>query len=208
MKHFIRIIFSGIILLFFQTDLRAEQDSQHITVTIPETVIQRGLEQALPLTLNTTSTQAEGEITVEKVMNLHFHDNGLSALITLYGKDLSLKTMVADQTVRLQLGEARADFDCEVGLRHDASRQILYLIPRPREVNSEHAPDTGDIGEVLLLLLNGREFPVALDNLEPIIAQAGDKTITIENRITGITTRPGMLELRLVPEVGTLPGNI
>ena len=51
-----------------------------------------------------------------------------------------------------------------------------------------------DIGQALVALLNGREFPITLQNLDPIIAKSGAKTITINTRITDIRAQPKAID--------------
>ena len=61
----------------------------------------------------------------------------------------------------------------------------------------------GNIGEALLLLLNGREFPIELQDIEPIIAETSAKTITFQTRIIDIQSAPQQLQLKLAPTIST-----
>lgn len=205
MKYVRRFVLTIATLLIIHHHSPAAADNQYITVNLPEAVIQNSLTHILPLTLDAATTKTEGTITIEEVSDLRLNDQHISALIKLHGNDLIVKTRVADQAIRLQLGSASANFDCDADLRYSASQQTLYIRPRPRNKEAEYALRDGDIGAALLMLLNGREFPIALHDVKPIIAEASDKTITIRTRIADIRSVPGALQLRLSPVISTNP---
>ena len=205
MTHVRRFLLTISTLLILQHFSQAAADNQYITVNLPEAVIQNSLTHILPLTLDAATINTEGTITIEEVSDLRLTDQHISALIKLHGNDLIVKTRVADQAIRLQLGSASANFDCDADLRYSASQQTLYVRPRPRNKEAEDALREGDIGAALLMLLNGREFPIALHDIKPIIAEASDKTITIQTRIADISSVPGALRLRLFPVISTKP---
>lgn len=180
-------------------------ENRYITVNLPESVIQNSLTHILPLSLDAATTTTEGTITIEEVSNLRLRDQHVSALIRLRGTDLVVKTKIADQAIRLQLGSAIADFDCDAELRYSASQQTLYVRPKPRNEKAEEALREGNIGAALLMLLNGQEYPLALHDIKPIVAQASDKTITIQTRIADISSIQGALQLSLIPVISTAP---
>ena len=205
MKHVRRFLLTISTLLIFQHFSQAAADNQYITVNLPEAVIQNSLTHILPLTLDAATINTEGTITIEEVSDLRLTDQHISAQIKLQGNDLIVKTRVADQAIRLQLGSASANFDCDADLRYSVSQQTLYIRPRPHNKEAEDALREGDIGAALLMLLNGREFPIALHDIKPIIAEASDKTITIQTRIADISSVPGTLRLKLFPVISTKP---
>ena len=192
-------------LLLIHHHSPAVADNRYITVSLPENLLQESFTQILPLTLDAATTTTEGSITIEEVSELRLHDKHVSAMIRLRGSDLIVKTRIADQAIRLQLGSASAHFDCDAELRYSATQQTLYVRPRPRNKEAEQALREGDIGAALLMLLNGREYPIALHDIRPIIAEASDKTITIQTRIADISSIPGALQLQLFPVISTTP---
>jgi hypothetical protein len=47
--------------------------------------------------------------------------------------------------------------------------------------------------------LNNREFPVKMQQMEPLIAETSGKTISINMNIAGINTRQGILQFDILP---------
>jgi len=208
MKKSLLVITTAFLLLFPVSSINAaEKDPQFISMNIPGAVISNALQQILPLTLEGTSSKLEGTITIVGISDLQLHDRRIFCRIDLRGDDLDLITTVADQDIRLRLGSADLDFDCEAELRYDATLQTLYVKPIARGVQTDQALQKGEIGNALLLFLNGREFPLALEDIQPVIAEAGNKIITIETRIADIKAVEGALQFSLHPIVTTAPAN-
>lgn len=157
------------------------------------------------LSFDMASDQVEGNITIEKISALSLQNQRVSALITIFGTNVVIKTMVGNQEIRLQLGSAAANFDCDADLRYDAQQQTLYLRPLPRNLEADQSIKKGDIGEALLLLLNGKEFPLEMKNTKPIIAETNFKIVTIKTRIADIRAMPQTLEIDLTPDISSKP---
>ena len=202
MKHTLQLLVITLLFHFFHPQVATAED-QDITVAIPESVILKSIQQILPLTLDINSDQVEGTITVEKLYNVMIQNQRISVQSLLHGNNLTVKTMVGNQEIRLQLGSASTNFSCDVDLRYDARQQTLFLRPLPREMETEQSLKKGNIGDALLILLDGREFPVTLQDIEPIIAEAGAKTITIQTRVADIRSTQKSLQLKLRPEINT-----
>ncbi|MEE4241899.1 MAG: hypothetical protein V2I36_10550 [Desulfopila sp.] len=206
MKKRVSSVLSLIVLLFHLQNFAATAAaSQTITMNIPEAVIADALEQVLPLTLDDTSSRLEGRITLQKISQFKLLDNLVSFHLDLHGENLSLITTVASQDIRLKLGSAQLDFDCDAYLRFDEEQQILFVKPMARDIQPEVALQQGDIGNALLLLLNGREFPLELQEITPIIAETHHKQLSITAVITNIISQKGALQLQLKPLITASP---
>lgn len=177
------------------------QKFQHITLSIPETVIKEAFAKVLPLTVDGVSSKLEGDITIVKISNFSILDNKIACHIDLAGDNLHLVTKVANQDIRLKIGEAKVAFDCEAALRYDAQKQILYVRTMAKGIQAEDALKQGDIGKALLLFLNGKEFPLDIENLEPIIAQASNKTLIVQTKIAGMRAAKGFIQIALEPMI-------
>lgn len=185
----------------------AQADNRFITMNIPEAVISNALTQALPLTLAGTSERLEGTITIVNITNLRLHDNLVFCHIDLRGNNLNLITTVANQGIRLKLGSAQVDFDCETELRYNPGEKTLFIRPIARGIQAEAALKNGDIGQALLIFLNGQEFPIELQDIEPIIAETSNKTVTINTRISDIRSTPGSLQIKIQPIITAVPNS-
>ena len=71
-------------------------------------------------------------------------------------------------------------------------------------MKTEEAQAGDELGVLLIGLFNGREFPLAIDELQPIIADTGEKKLAIGMRIKNITIARKMLSLHLLPDIRTV----
>ena len=204
MKYILQLLLLTLLCPCLQVQATSLNE-QFITVTLPQAIIQESIERILPLTFSVSTDQVEGIITIEKISGLELKEQLITARILLHGDNMTIKTMVANQELRLKLGAATTDFICDAALRYNRSQQTLYIRPLPRDTDAQQSLKEGNIGEALLILLNGREFPLELNDIEPLIAEANTKTITIQTQIADIRSAPKLLELKLTPNISTTP---
>jgi hypothetical protein len=180
--------------------------NQLITMNLPDAVIAEALKRVLPLALNSSSSGLEGVITIVGITNFRVKDQQILCHLDLMGDNLHLVTSVANQDIRLKLGSARLDFDCEARIRFDAVREILFIRPTVGDMQSSSVLGKGEIGQAIIdLLVNGREFSVSMQGLKPIMAETSDKVITIRTNIVDIKAVEGALQCSIAPAVSTAP---
>jgi hypothetical protein len=180
--------------------------NQLITMNLPDAVIAEALKRVLPLALNSSSSGLEGVITIVGITNFRVKDQQILCHLDLMGDNLHLVTSVANQDIRLKLGSARLDFDCEARIRFDAVREILFIRPTAGDMQSSSVLGKGEIGQAIIdLLVNGREFSVSMQGLKPIMAETSDKVITIRTNIVDIKAVEGALQCSIAPAVSTAP---
>gem|GEM_PF-4495671 len=122
------------------------------------------------------------------------------------GSDLRIVSELAGHQINLKVGEVEIDFNCNARLRFDPQRQILYVKPVVDMMNATQNGGQDDLGQALVALLNGREFPVSMQDMKPLIARSGGKTLMIAMRFVNIEARRDMLQFSLLPEVSTKLG--
>ena len=194
------LVFSLFFLTFFPlSSFPAAKNTNVITMTFPQAVIADAIRRTLPLTFNGISPKLEGTITISDISNIRIQRQMLSCHLSLTGNNLNLITNVAGQNIRLQLGSASLAFDCDAQIRYDARQRRLFIRPVAKGLNPSQALQKGDIGQGLLLFLNGQEYAVALQDLQPLVAQTSNKIITVTTRISDIRAVNGALEINLLP---------
>lgn len=189
------------LVLFFAAPAGAAPAEESITLTLPEVVIARAAQAVLPLRLDANSKSVQGDITIIAIDNLRLTDRHLACRLQLSGENLALVTEIAGHQIRLKVGAVTIDFSAIAELRFEAEKQTLYIRPVVQDVATIGSGANADIGQALVALLNGREFPLRLHQLDPLIAETGSNTITINTHITDIIARPAAIELRLQPEI-------
>jgi hypothetical protein len=203
-----RLLLPVLVVALFLVPLQIQANSGNnrlITMIVPDRVLAEALKRVLPLNLNGTASGIEGTITLVDISNFRSGDQKIRCHLDLQGTNLHLVTRVVNQEIRLKLGSSRVDFDCHVSIRYDAARQTLFIRPTATDVHVSNSEGIGDIEQALILLVNGREFPVTMQHLTPIIAETSDKIITIGSTIVDVRVAEGAVEFSLAPAVTTQP---
>lgn len=177
--------------------------SKMITLTIPDSVLSQALDKSLPISVETSSSTLSGAITIVKISNLQIHDKGISCRITLQGENMHLNTDIGGHAIQLNVGSLQLDLQSNSVLRFDPASQMLYVKPVISELKASSTAAQGDIDALLLAFLNNREFPIKMQQLEPLIAETSGKTININMHIAGIRTQQGVLQFDILPQIQT-----
>lgn len=172
-----------------------------ILLHLPESVIQSAASAILPVALDASSKSLQGDITIVSVKNLQITKGHLSCNLQLAGKNLRFLTEIAGHQINLKVGNVEIGFQTDAEVRFDPKNQILFLRPIVKDVTGSGDGHNGEIGKALLALLNGREFPVALQDIKPILAKSGAKLITIQPHIDDIQAIGDKLVLKMIPEI-------
>ncbi len=202
MKYQLRIIpiISLFLLLVPLTGMAGERQ-QYITMHIPQSIIRQTLAEITPLSVKTSSKNLEGTIIITRITKLKLEQNRIFAHVKLRGENLNLITQVAGQNIRLQLGRAEVEIDCQVLVRYNAREKKLFLRPVANTIDPAKALKKGDVGESLLALFNNKEFPVTIQELKPIIAKTADTSFIIQTRIRDIRVIKQAIQVLFTPKI-------
>ncbi len=204
MRHFFAAILLGLTLIFTTNPANAQSNSESIILTLPESVLAKAITALLPMKVDAHSKAIDGDITIINISGLQIEKNKLSAKLHLAGKNLAFLTQIAGHEIRLKVGEIEIMFATDAALRFDAQRQTLYIKPLIKDMSASGSGSNAEIGQALLAILNGRELPISLQNLGPVMANTGTKTVAIESRVTAIKAKKDMLQFSLAPEIKTI----
>ena len=175
-----------------------------ITLMLPQAVIAKAFTALLPLRIDARSKSVQGDILIKNISDFQLGANQLGCRLHLAGNNLGLVTDIAGHEIKLKVGAVEIEVQANATLRYDAGQQTLFVKPVVRNLNPGSAKNANaDISQALVALLNGQEFPITLQNLDPIIAKSGARTIAINTRITDIRAQPEALKLSLVPQISS-----
>lgn len=181
----------------------SSQKSEPITLTLPQSVISEAITATLPLEVDATSKTLQGSITIINISDIKLTDGHLACRLHLSGNQLQFVTEVAGHEIKLKVGSVEIDFKANSELRFDPKQQALFIKPVIEEVKESKDASGGDIGHALVSLLNAKEFPISMQDIDPIIARTGAKTLTIKTRISDVKAGKERLQLYLTPEITT-----
>lgn len=187
-----------IVLLFFSWPVMA---NDNITLNLPEKVIAQAITAMLPFDIDAHSKNIQGNITIINISQLEITNQHLACQLHLAGSNLAFLTEIAGHEIQLKVGAVEIDFNANAALRFDADKQTLYIKPVVKNVAARGDGKNGEIGQALIALLNGREFPITMQKIDPLIAKAGAKTVTISAKIADIQAKEDLLQLQLTPAV-------
>lgn len=201
MFRLFRLLF--FILLFCITFSQHVVAGEPIRLSIPQSVITEVTRTLLPINIDTHSKSVDGDITIINISDIKLTDRHLACRLHLAGNNLALLTEIAGHEIRLKVGSIELDVTTDAELRFDVKKQILYLKPIIKDVGSGGSGPNGEIGKALIAMLSGREFPINMQQLDPLVAQAGAKTVTINTEIVNIEAKPKLIQLSLKPIITT-----
>ena len=200
----VSILLLSLIILLSQ-NVHADKNSLDvITLTIPESVLAETVHQSLPVLIDPGSDTVEGSISIENIDHLQLGEQQISAIITLIGNDIKIKTTIAGQQLRLKLGTVKLDFNITADTRYDEPSQTLFIKPTVTDLKTQDGQSGDELGNLLIGLFNGREFPLAIGKLQPIITDTGSKKLAIEMQIKNVTISNDLLTMHLLPLIKTI----
>ena len=200
-----KLCFTAALFIFAVTGVCRQAAAEDvITLMLPESVIAKSVTALLPMRIDAHSKSVQGDIMIKSISDFQLSNNQLACRLRLAGNNLGLATEIAGHEIKLKVGAVEIDVQTNATLRYDAEQQTLFVKPIVKNLNPGGSKNANaDIGQALVALLNGNEFPITLQNLDPIIAKSGGKVITINTRITDIKAQPEALRLSLVPLIKT-----
>ena len=201
------LIYASLVLSMMFAAPCMAQKHDNITLNLPQTVIAEAAQAILPLTIDAHSKSIQGDINIIQISNVAVSDQYLSCQVKLAGRNILLLTEIAGHEIKLKVGSVDINSTVDAQLRFDANKQILYIKPVIKNMGSKSSGSNSgpDIGQALTALLNGREFPVEIEKIDPLLARTGAKIVTVNMKVANITTRPGSLQLSLQPQIIATP---
>lgn len=177
-----------------------------VTITLPEETIASSIKAILPFQIDTRKIPVKGKMTIVDIDNLQITNGGISCKLKLSGQNMALSTNIGGHQLNLDVGSLQLDVNAYTTLHFNSAKQILYIKPAIKETKSSGNGKAAQIGPTLIALLNGQQFPIALQPLQPIVMQTGNKQVVIKTRIVDVSAQKDKLQLHLLPAISTYNG--
>ena len=192
------IIFISIFCLTLLIPLTStgELKKEEMTIAIPEQLMAEFINDTLPVKI-TRKKSFSGVIWIESVDRLKLGNDKISFSMKMHGENIGYNKKIGKRPVELNFGDVRLSFECEAAIRYDKGRNVLYVKP---EIIQERAEEQALV-PLLAALIEGREFPIEIQKLEPIITKIGDKSLIINMDISSIFTLDSILFIGIKPKV-------
>ena len=173
-----------------------EFKKEEMTIAIPEELMVEFINDTLPVKI-TRKKSFSGVIWIESVDRLKLGNDKISFSMKMRGENIVYNRKIGKRPLELNFGDVQLDFKCEAAIRYDRGRNILYVRPEILQEKTEEQA----LVPLLAALIEGREFPIEIQELEPIITRIGDKSLTINMDISSIFTLNRILFIGLRPKV-------
>jgi hypothetical protein len=190
---FISIFCATLLLPHYST---GELKKEEMTIAIPEELMAEFINDTLPVKI-TRKKSFSGVIWIESVDRLKLGNDKISFSMKMHGENIGYNKKIGKRPIELNFGDVRLSFECEASIRYDKGRNVLYVRP---EIIQERAEEQALV-PLLAALIEGREFPIEIQELKPIITKIGDKSLTINMDISSIFTLDGILFIGIRPKV-------
>ena len=197
----VRVIALFLICMLFSLHGWADEPpADTITLTIPETVLSSVIATSMPIQLVADSDTIDGSVVIKNIENFKLGEQHASGLVTLVGEDIHIKTAVAGQSLRLKVGTMTLQFNIDAETRFDENTQTLYIKPTVTQLSTDSSQTADELGNLLIGLFNGKEFPLNVDKLQPIITDTGSKKLMIQMHIKRLWIDENRVHLQLLPK--------
>ncbi|WP_457573060.1 hypothetical protein [Desulfolithobacter sp.] len=183
----------------------ASASQEPVTITVAQSAILQTLRSLLPLSFVPEDDSFEGTIEIRTIDRLQIHDNLLSIDTMIAGRDVSIRTRVGGQTVRLKVGTLTMGISCDLRLEFDPEKKTLYLTPRFKMPSRDRSGSAGTTLFPLLAALGNRPYPLPLNTITPFTATTGGELLSLALEPTAVTAAEGILRISLKPRATKQP---
>ena len=197
-------LYLGIQLLLLGCTITATaaESSRFITIILPAPVIEQAIKQSLPLPINTRNKNIKGTVTVDSITNLRLYKNALSLQAHLTGRNMKVTTNIAGRNIALNVGTVSLPISADFLLRFDRKKKTLFVKPQVKPPTKPlQASNPADMLQLLIQGFSNREYPIALDDLQPLVAQVGSHQLTVHTQLQEVNTADNKLVMKLTPRI-------
>ena len=202
LKKILLLLFLSPVLAVFPA--HSGHSSDVVTLGIPESVLREAVAQSLPFELDTSSQSIGGRVFVKRIDNLQLDIQSLSALLVLAGQEVKIKTKIGGHELRLNVGDVEIECSLTALVRYDQASRTLFVKPQVSEYSAAGNGKGNELGNLLVALLNGREFPVKVEQLQPLVTDLGNRQLAIDLTVQDIVITEDMMNFHLAPAIKTL----
>lgn len=192
--------------VFIGSPVQSDEHSSVVTLSMPEAVLREAVAQSLPFEIDTSSQSIDGKVFVKKIDNLQLNDRSLSALLVLAGKDVSIATKIGGHQLRLNVGDVEIECNMSALVRYEQKSSTLFVKPAVSDYSASGNGQGNELGTLLISLLNGREFPVKIEKLQPLVTDLGDRQLAVDLMIQDIIISENMMRFNFEPSIKSLAG--
>lgn len=173
----------------------------YFTITLPAAALLKTVQPLLPLEFTPNHSQFQGKIQIDSINHISINNQGISLSGIIFGKDMSINTLIGGQSFKLNLGQLTMPASCDLHIRFDQNKKQLFVTPHLRQPQSTENTGNSGSNDPLSMLsdLTGKEYPVDINqflSFKPMVNGQG-RSINLEP--VDIKTDRNLLIIKLQP---------
>ena len=206
MKRLYAIIFISLVFVFlFNLNTFAQKDNaEHISIILPTESIAKFVTRLLPYEIN-MGENISGSFLIKSIDNIKIEDNKISFSSCISGKDITYSAKMGQQTASIEIGSVNLLNDWESSIRFDVDKKILYIKPHLKKpVYTKNVNYNEILINSLFIVFSDIEYPVDLQEIDPISTEIMEKLLTVNIEILNIYAANSKMtiEFRPIPHIG------
>lgn len=189
-------------VLFFQANIFPPAAADQLaSISIPEEVLFQAVKDGLPIAIEAQSEYVQGDTVIQSLERLQVREKSLFLQGVVSSRNVVLNTTIGGKEISMNIGNVRLPVSCELFLRFDPNKKILFVTPHFPKPESLYTTDPADALLLLLSSLGEKEYPLELGSIQPILARVGSRDIPIALEPVDIKAQKGLLLIKLRPRV-------
>lgn len=205
MKRIYAIMFISLAFVFlFNLNSFAQKDNaEHISIILPTESIAKFVTGLLPYEIN-LGEKFSGSLFIKSINYIKIEDNKISFSLFIYGKDITYSVKIGQQTASIEIGSVNLLSDWESSIRFDVDKKVLYIKPHLKKTVDTKKKNYNEILiNSLFIVFSDIEYPVDLQEIDPITTEIMDKLLTVNFEILNIyaANNKMTIEFRPIPHI-------
>jgi len=202
MKKLCRIVFASAIFFLITFSSTAQVDRlQEMTVVVPTQSLVKVIKPLLPYKID-LGENFLGSFFIKSIENIRINNDKILFSSLIIGRDIKYATKIGNRVINLGVGDVNLTSLWEVSFKYDKIKKTLFIKPYLQDSKNKKAFSQGDVLlNALLTALSDIEYPIKLDNLEPLKSEFSDQLWMLNMDIVDVYTGNGKLFIELRPTV-------
>ncbi len=196
-KYKVYQVIVPLLLGLFLTATVAESKPDHLTMVLPAQTLREIIIQTLPINFKPQGNSFNGTLSLVAVNDIAIHNQTISTSGIISGKDMAMDMNFGGKNIKLNLGEMRTPFTCDLKLRFDSRRQQLFVTPIFRQSNPND-PQSQTVAEIINSF-TGKEYPVDLNQALAFTPMPEFSKRKVKLRVSGVDGQNNQLVINLQP---------
>lgn len=204
MKRIYTILLSLVFIFLFSLNTLAQKgDAEDISIILPTKSIAKFVTKLLPYELN-LGKNFLGSLFIKSIDNIKIEENKISFSLRIYGKDITYSAKIGKQMATIEIGSLNLLNDWESSFRFDVDKKVLYIKPHLiNPVDTKKASYKEILLNSLFKVFSDIEYPIDLQEIDPITTEFLDKYLTVNFEISNIyaANNKMTIKFRLIPHI-------